>query len=94
MKENDLEKLFKKEKPKPEKLTRDEFVIRLMGARDYWSQKTLEVQLGMMAVHDLAKRVSDADAMNLKINYFVDESTGRLSVEVKEKDQMGFIKKK
>lgn len=90
MKENDLEKLFKKEKPEPEKLTREEFVIRLMGAGDFWSQRALEVQLGMRAVQELANRVNQAEAMNLKVDFFVEEETGRLSIEVQEKGQMGF----
>ena len=89
MKENEFNS--EQEEPKEEKIDRDEFIIRLMGARDYWSQKSLEAQLGMVAVTELAQRVNEAEAVDLKVDFYVDEETNRLRVDVYEKGQMGFV---
>ena len=86
-----------KELIQPSIIAKDQFFLKLIGARDYWAfalQKAQEdaliAQKGLLQVQRIAQEVSEAEALGLRVTYLIDQN-GNLYSEICEKGKMGFI---
>lgn len=80
----------REKRPKPIRIEKDEWMLKMEDTLRAYSQMFMEAQLGLANIEATSQLIRRAEAEGLSIRFYEDEGTGELFVEVGKKGPMGF----
>lgn len=92
------------EEPKQERITRDDYYITLIGARDFWinehdkimgamlqaQQQMMQIEKNLALLNRAATQEQEAVRLGLKVEYFRNPENGTVITHISGKKPFGF----